>query len=226
MKDYNPWMEQELLKGMQSLHPWLVRTCVDDVDFARILKHLLVIIPIEDSDYDDENGYNMSNVFATIEKAEKINLGENASIDGPIYAYFILWFRYVCLCNKNFYNSILASTFDKSDIKETKTQKKNFVCSRLKPLGLHDEQIDDAYYILKGYLDAMLSVASYTADWIREQFPRVDDLAMFDKIAKSHAGELDEKYPITESVRGGMSLEEMQEIFLRDYLRVKDVSIE
>lgn len=213
-------MNTEMMKAMQELHPWLVRTTVSDENFAHILRHIDIALIREGS---KNRGEFMKDLHALIEKDFKIHMGENYSMKDSLYAWAFLWIRYVCLTNKYLYKSIVASCFNKQTLVQSKEERREFIEDRLLELGIIENQIDDIYLILKGFLDSMIKVGDGVYDLylrpILEQNISADYIKEAMKISERKiVNELNKKYKPTEDLPSHFSFNEIVEIATRDFL--------
>ena len=80
----------ELLKEMQKLQPWLVRVCIDDENFARILEHIDIAIIENNEQY---RSYQMDDMLVLIMKGLRLNIPKDKSMLSPLSGYIFLWLR-------------------------------------------------------------------------------------------------------------------------------------
>ena len=195
-------------KELQDIHPWLIRVSVEDTKFALILNHVAIAIP-KDRYYTGEPLSKIEDLIALI-KNLKLYCPDKSSNASRylIYASFILWFHNICLLNKSLYLNIMSLCFNKSNMLETKEEREKYICARLIDLELYDIQIDDIYFILKGYFDAMYMIGDKATSIIVSHFNDRNDFISY----------LSSNFDDTKHITQALNANEVSELFTRDFL--------
>ena len=198
----------EILKELQNCQPWLGRVFVDDERFANSLNNIIFKIPKNKNSLSVIDNQDMDNLIAFVKNCNQIYLGNDKTVNSTIYPSFIIWFHNICSLNKLFYRKILSVCFDSNNLLQSHDQRKCYIASRLLQLEVDDSQLDDVYYILKGYFDSMYLIGDKAADLFRTHY---DNKEAFINYANS-------RYKQTAEIRDINNADEISEIFLRDLL--------
>ena len=202
--------DTEILKEMQKIQPWLVRVCIPDENFARILKHIDIAVinslPHYPSDKTDK-------ALLLIKKELKLVLPQNSTMESALAGYIFLWVRYVCLTNKNLYRNVFAACFNNDTIIQSASERRKYVEGRLMGLGIPESQLNDIYYILKGYIDTTFAILKHASRITLNHFEDPDDFILI----------VNSKYDNTECIKDLLSVDEIAEIVMRDFFSKKAI---
>ncbi len=209
-------MDYEILKAMQDKHPWLVRTAVDDALFAKFMPSLDIALIKDDEKFSITI---VEEAYAIIGKGLKIHVLPDGPLEDSTCMWTIVWLRYVCLTNNLLYKYIISNCFNNDTLLKTKEDRLRFIQGRLLGMQLMEYQIDDIYYILKGYMDTMNQVGSKVADNMRN--------TLLDKKKKKvFVDDVNEKYGDTENVKRVWNISEIADLATRDFIIKKKVNKE
>ena len=198
---------------MQKAQPWLVRIYADDTKFAHLLNHITFAIIRDNSILYSRN---MHDMIAIIQEGKKIIFGDNKSIKDTLCPTFLMWLKNICINNKKLYLNIFSFCFDKSTILSTKEERIQYIEGRLLNFGLIDNQIDDVYYILKGYIDSMYKVCDIAYKIIIQHLsPSKSKSEVFNDFEK-YINSQEEIFEIR-------NIEDIAFIFLRDFTNGKNI---
>jgi len=201
----------ELLKEMQKLQPWLVRVCIDDENFARILEHIDIAIIENNEQY---RSYQMDDMLVLIMKGLRLNIPKDKSMLSPLSGYIFLWLRYVCITNRSLYRNVLAACFNKDTIIQSEYERREYAEGRLLGLGIPDTQLDDIYLILKGYFDTTFTIGKIAYNIVLKYYEN----------QKEFIKKVNCRFEDTDFIKDSLSVDEIAEIVMRDFFSGKKVN--
>ena len=201
----------ELLKEMQKLQPWLVRVCIDDENFARILEHIDIAIIENNEQY---RSYQMDDMLVLIMKGLRLNIPKDKSMLSPLSGYIFLWLRYVCITNRSLYRNVLAACFNKDTIIQSEYERREYAEGRLLGLGIPDTQLDDIYLILKGYFDTTFTIGKIAYNIVLKYYEN----------QKEFIKKVNCRFEDTDFINDSLSVDEIAEIVMRDFFSGKKVN--
>ena len=219
-----------LLKEMQNLQPWLVRTTVDDESFAKILEHIDISIT---KDKEKRRPYQEEDVLVMILKGLRLYVPKTSSALASAAGYTFLWLRYVCITNRKLYRNVIAACFDKETILQSDEERREYIEGRLVGLGIPDSQLDDLYFILKGYIDTVfvigelfLNISKPLLLMRRPEYATKEKRGLYETKRLELVTKVNSRFEDTENINEFLSVDEIADIVVRDFFSGKKITPE
>ena len=193
------------------MNPCLIRTAVDDALFADFMKEIDMII-IRKYNYHLTESESEDDMHGILLKGLKI-YAKDLTYTANSWAF--LWLRYVCITNNQLYKSIITCFFNEKNLLKSKRERKQYIEDRFIKMKVLDYQIDDFYYIIKGYMDTVFATGDKVIEILRETqsfFPKR-------KFIKKVNAKLDK----TENIKRIYNSNEIAELMVRDFYTNKNI---